>query len=238
MEQIEIKGGWLHGGLHPEEVDEFADVYRAAHKMTAYDPRMDVLVKEYRRQQVRAFRMDVAVVTRSQFMTWYWQATAARTDPQADLDRSFWKWYEENELGPAEGPITGVTLTEARMFAWSQGGRLPTEAEYEWAIRGRQASGFIDSLGSLFNQCRFGEVSEMVEGVFDLPCTIPVQDRNRWTLKLEGAAIAKPLCHWQAVLHTAIRQAYEPPFSRDRTGRRDGRYLQLGAPGFRCVYDL
>jgi formylglycine-generating enzyme required for sulfatase activity len=136
------------------------------------------------RTRVEPFRIDVAEVTRDRY--------------QAD------QTYPSRLLEPG-GPVIHVTATEADAFCKTQGGRLPTSAEWIWAAAGPAArryawgnSGLVCRravYGMLEGPCAENGLIELVgsrpdgaspEGVLDLAGNVA-----EWTLEADGRFCAR-----------------------------------------------
>lgn len=253
---VMVPGGWLAAGLNPTDATAFRSAWLSAFG-TLPNP---FLVGPFRKVRVRGFRMDVHHVTRGEFFTWFREHRSLRHGRLAKCDLDYWNQIEKDTTAESNMPITGVVLSEARAFAWHRGGRLPTEVEWEWALRRSRTSGFLtldtagsgsDFLLSVDSSALpktedgilglYGNCAELVEGSFDsnrINCDSSRRgDFGAFVEKLSTSAMVKPLAARFPVLHTACRQMYDEPYHRNSTGKVTSRYSQLGAPGFRCVYE-
>jgi formylglycine-generating enzyme required for sulfatase activity len=136
-ETVEIPGGTFTMGSPLTEVDRRDD--ETEHVVT-----------------LRSFTMSKYEVTNTEFASFlnetnvnrygYFPEGSSVADQLVNLNTSTGVWYSNNEWVPVTGyenhPVVDVTWYGATEFAAWVGGRLPTEAEWEYACRGNTDTPF------------------------------------------------------------------------------------------------
>jgi len=136
-ETVEIPGGTFTMGSPLTEADRKGD--EPEHEVT-----------------VASFRMSKYEVTNSEFAVFlndkkvdrygYYPEAATIAEQLVNLNTSSGVWYSNNQWVPVTGyenhPAVDVTWFGATEFATWVGGRLPTEAEWEFACRGNTTTPF------------------------------------------------------------------------------------------------
>ncbi len=205
---------------------------------------------------VEAFELDVTQVTNAQFLAFVrehpeWARSAAPRVFAADSYLAH--WAGDADLGSADpaAPVTNVSWFAAAAYCEAQGGRLPTEAEWELAARagrdmtdGYAEAGYrervlqlVSSRGAVPAEVGQGEVNAygvrdmhglVWEWVFDVGAAMNTSDsRSAGDRRLKllcggGSAGATDTSDYAAFLRYAFRSG----LSGDYTG---------GGLGFRCA---
>ncbi len=89
-----------------------------------------------RRVSVDSFAMDKYAVTRGEFLQFMASLSKSHLTPARAIDFGYWERFSTHCTYPDDAPIVTVSFGEASLYAWCQGGRLPTEEEWELAARG------------------------------------------------------------------------------------------------------
>lgn len=130
VEQLFVPGGPFGMGFDEGEPNE-----RPAHRV-----------------ELEAFWIDRTEVTNAQYTAC---VAAGVCDPPVN-NRSFTRPHYFGESGFENFPVIYVSWEQAGTFCAWAGGRLPTEAEWEKAIRG--PDGFVDDWGETASRCQSANV--------------------------------------------------------------------------------
>ena len=169
------------------------------------------------RVTVRAFRMGRDLVTNQEY------ARVSGVYPQ--LERSV--WHDDPAFSQPKQPVVGISWAAAREFARLVGGRLPTEAEWEYAARADTTAPYLTGT-TLEDVDRFAWYSENSEGrLHDVGEKAP----NRWGLHdVLGNAWEWVTDDW----HDSHRGAPADGSARVHTPRGSRRVLKGGSFGSRA----
>lgn len=186
---------------------------------------------------VEPFWMDIYPVTVAQYAR-YIEATGA-------VEPKFWR---DPQLNGAEQPVVGVSWEEACAYASWAGKQLPTEAQWEFAARGKENRKYPwGSLPPDATRCNFNnnlgmpsivtmyEEGKTPEGIFDMAGNV-----YEWTLDPFRPYTLRR--HTSFMPETSTRIAvrggcYESPADELTTTARKGMFLHVRQRniGFRCV---
>jgi formylglycine-generating enzyme required for sulfatase activity len=115
-DMVKIPAGWFNMGCSPQ------------------DSKCDNDEKPSKRVYVDAFYMDVHETTVAQ----YRQCVSAGSCKAAiaSSDKNWGAYYNWDKSGRGDHPVNGVSWSDANSYCQWKGKRLPTEAEFERALRG------------------------------------------------------------------------------------------------------
>jgi formylglycine-generating enzyme required for sulfatase activity len=122
----------------------------------------------------------------------YWMATTAVT--QEMFEKVMVGIPNRSAVRNAENPVTGVTFSEAAAYCKKVGGRLPSEAEYEWAARSGKSN---SRPANLKKECWFRKNSDGVPhpvaqlkpnewGLYDMIGNVVEVTCTPWDFALKG----------------------------------------------------
>lgn len=106
------------------------------------------------------FGLDEFPVTRGEFLSFIEEISPLLRTEVRLIDGKYWSWFAENCKYSDDAPVVSVSWWEASVFAWFNGGRLPTEEEWERASAAIGKEGATEECISAWSQARAEYVAD------------------------------------------------------------------------------